>query len=456
MSDDDLRRLTDADPMQGQPEPDLTALRARVIAEANGEVVTLRPRRQGFLIAGAVAASIALLAGGIVIGTAVERGASGDLIAALPGEPDSFPAINSTPGVPDMAGPMGPGRPIGPGGPGAPEIGSADAAGMSSSAMIWPGFQVTLEPGPGLTNETGVAAGYLLEASDIDRTALARQLATVFEVPGTPRTEDGSVWVGPNDGSQPQVWVSSDAIVSWSFYDPTRNPWECIDGRETPEDVSPGNPGGAQLCPDSPAPPSEREARSQARDILSALGITDAGAVDTGIDWETNSDGVITTTTAWQTVEGARTQLSWSMSFDGVGPLWANGFSAGLQRVPDYPIVGARTAVLRSQLPRWSAFGPTPTGDTVVPMAEGQVVDGDVGVQSQPRQPATLDPRRIPVQWDPAIAQSAELTLAQYWTPDGGYLLLPAYRYTTADDRGEWMIIAVADSVVNFGPFFGR
>jgi hypothetical protein len=278
------------------------------------------------------------------------------------------------------------------------------------------------------------------------------------------------VWVGPADGSAPQVWVSNDAMVNWSYYDPTRNPWDCLNDRGVQDDVSPGGSSNAQPCSDSPAAPSERDARDQARQLLAAIGVGDAGAADTDIEWETSTDGVITTVTGWQTVEGARTQLNWSVSFDGVGPLWANGFSAGLEQVPNYPIIGARTAVERSQEPRWRAFGPTPAGDTVVALATPESSDGAVTTQSDSSDadtassptPTTSSPSRtsgsasIPVQWNPAVAESATLTLAQYWTPDGNFLLLPAYRYSTADDRGEWVIIAVADSAVNFGPFSGQ
>lgn len=464
MSDEDFRRLIAADPTQGQPDPDLSKVRARVLAEASGEVAAIRPRRRGLLLAGAAAASIALLAGGVLIGTSLERGALGEDIVALPGSDESFPAVNPEPVTsPALGAETGP---MGPMGPGRSEIASADAA----SAMIWPGYQETLEPGADLTDESGTAAGYQLNGTDIDRTALARQLADVFEVSGTPRSEEGSVWVGSRDGTGPAVWVGSDAMVSWSYYDPNRNPWDCLNDRGVQDDVSPANPGGSQPCPDSPAPPSERDARDQARGILAAIGVGDAGAAETDIDWETTSDGVITTVTGWQTVEGTRTQLNWSVSFDGVGPLWANGFSAGLEQIPNYAIVGERTAVVRSQEPRWRAFGPTPAGDTVVALAEGVTVDGSMSNQSDASDGSVVSPQSpsatgqqpgsgsgtIPVQWDPAIAQSATLTLAQYWTPEGNFLLLPAYRYTTADDRGDWVIIAVADSAVNFGPFSGQ
>jgi hypothetical protein len=56
----------------------------------------------------------------------------------------------------------------------------------------------------------------------------------------------------------------------------------------------------------------------------------------------------------------------------------------------------------------------------------------------------------VQVYWDPMLATGAELSLAQYWQPDGTLLILPSYRVTTADDRGTWAIIAVAPTAVEF------
>ena len=48
--------------------------------------------------------------------------------------------------------------------------------------------------------------------------------------------------------------------------------------------------------------------------------------------------------TAWQLVGGARTRLAWQVGFDPSGAVvQASGFSAGLEEVPGYPVVGAAT-----------------------------------------------------------------------------------------------------------------
>jgi hypothetical protein len=245
--------------------------------------------------------------------------------------------------------------------------------------------------------------------------------------------------------------------VSWSFSDPTINPWDCgvvplpepapADGSTA---GSPGaDPAAPEACPPAVDPISERDAVRQARKILSNLGVSDQPVDGIDVEWESGSDEYTTWVTAWQRVDGQRTQLSWSFTFAGETVAWANGFAAGLEQVPSYPIVGARTAVTRSTDPRFSAFGPTPLDyGGVVPMAEARD-----DVTASPDESTSVpqgDPRRVQVYWDPMLATGAELSLAQYWQPDGTLLILPAYRVTTADDRGTWAIIAVSQTAVEF------
>ena len=84
----------------------------------------------------------------------------------------------------------------------------------------------------------------------------------------------------------------------------------------------------------------------------------------------------------------------------------------------------------------------------VVPMAEAR--DDATASPDESTSVPQGDPRRVQVYWDPMLATGAELSLAQYWQPDGTLLILPAYRVTTADDRGTWAIIAVAQTAVEF------
>lgn len=459
---DPITRLKGVDPAQGAPAPDLDAIRARAADQST--VVPMRSRRTAITV-GAVAAGVVLLAGTALAGVVVGRvtAPSGDVVAA-PAAEESLPVVGAaSPPIPVVAGEAG-----GANAPmGAPEAMSAAASpAVADKAMIYPGYGAAMLPGADLTDEPGTAPGYRLDADGIDPEALARQLAAAFGVAGEPTKQDYGWTVGSTDGTGPSIWIGDDAMVSWSYSDPTINPWECsggsvIEPQPAPAEGSaaassgsePGvtEPGAPESCTPSEPPLSERDAVREARKILSTLGVSDEAVDGIDVEWESGSDDYTTWVTAWQRVDGQRTQLSWSFTFGGETVAWANGFAAGLEQVPSYPIVGARTAVTRTSDPRFTAFGPTPLDYGIaVPMAEAR---DDATASSDESASASVpqgDPRRVQVWWDPMTATGAELSLAQYWQPDGTLLILPAYRVTTADDRGTWAIIAVAQTAVEF------
>lgn len=443
----DLERLTTADPVAVAADPHLTALRERVLAEARDQAQSPgRDRRR--LIEFGIAAAVVLLAAGTLAGLALGRATGNDPILAITDETVDVPAVNDAPAV-------GPDRMMMPGS-GAPVV--EDAA---ATSMIWPGYAEGFEPAPGLSDTPGIADGYRLNGAGVDRTVLAEQLADVFGVAGTATESDGVVTIGSPDGSGASVWVYDDASVSWSFANNTRDPWACSDSTTSsggsavdgePGSIEPdvSEPGLPEPCVLEGESMPENEARAEAQRILGSVGVFDSPGIDIGVEWETFDDGAVTTVTAWQTIDGQRTQLSWSITFDAQGPLWANGFAAGLEVVTDYPIVGARTAVLRSAQPQWRAFGPTPVDPVVMPMEMPRVLD-DAPVDSTTSAAAgTESSDDVPIVWDPAVVTDAEETLAQYWGPDGQFWLLPGYRLSTADDRGTWVVIAIDESAVTF------
>lgn len=466
---DPQKRLAAADPAASAPDPDIAAIRARVLGEPATNVVPLRRRRAAYVI-GAAAAGVCLLAGTALAGAAVGRvtAPTSEVVAApapATATEDSLPVVGgASPPIPVVAG-----QP--PSAQGAPAMGGQavpEAAAMSSdkAMAIYPGYGATLVPGDDLPDEPGTAAGYRLDSAGVDPEALARQLGAAFGIAGDPVDQEYGWMVGAIDGTGPTIWVGEDAMVSWSYSDPTQDPWSCgvvavpepapADGSNAAGSSEPGSePAAPEPCTPEVAPLSERDAVREARKILATLGVSDKPVDGIDVEWESGSDDYTTWVTAWQRVDGQRTQLSWSFTFAGESVAWANGFAAGLEKVPSYPIVGARTAVTRSSDPRFAAFGPTPLDfGGVVPMAsarEDSTVSSDASASSDstPAVPKS-DPRRVQVWWDPATATGAELTLAQYWQPDGTLLILPAYRVTTADDRGTWAIIAVAPTAVEF------
>lgn len=451
-------RLAATDPAATAPDPNIAAIRAKVLSQPETTVVPLRRRRVAIVV-GAVAAGVCLLAGTAVAGAAVGRVTAPQpetVTVAAPVAEDALPVIGAAPNSPQMPAVAAPSS-----GGGNPAMGAPEAMSTDAKMSVYPGwgYGSSFIADPELPNESGTAVGYRLDAEGVNPIALARQLAAAFGVKGEPREQDGAVIVGPDDGSGPMIWVSNDSLVSWSYSDPTQTPYDCgvvpepMPAESTGSgDAVPPSTGGE--CKPSEEPMSEQEAVRAARKILASAGVTEDPAAGIDMEWEAGSDDFTAWATAWQRVNGSRTQLSWSFTFGAESAMWANGFAAGLEQVPAYPIVGARTAVTRSQVPRFAAFGPTPLDyGGVVPMAEAR--DGSGTVTSEPATGTSTevpagDPTKVQMWWDPVTVIGAEPTLAQYWQPDGTLLLLPAYRLTTADDRGTWAVIAVDESAIEW------
>lgn len=441
-------RLAAADPARGADDGDLASIRARVLAtDDTAPVVPLR-RRTVLIAVASVAAGVLLLAGAVLGGVAVGRSTAPVAEVATPVVPDETLAVVGA--SPPLAS-SGSGAAPAPGVASVP-AGAATSETAADKAMIYPGWGVTLLPAPDLPNTSGTAPGYRLVGDGVDREALASLVAATFGVDGSPTEQEYGGWsVGRDDG--PTVWVGDDAMVSWSYWNPEISTWDCAVIEPMPvDDAGTTEPAAPEECLPTTPPPSTRDAVRQAKAYLASLGVSDDPAFATGIEWESGTDDWSTYVTAWQLVDGQRTQLSWSFSFTGEGLSSSNGFAAGLEQIPAYPIVGARTAVLRSADPKYAALGPTfLDGNMVYPMAEARDVTGaeDSGAATSSAPPAG-DPAKVQVSWDPALATGAELTLVQYWQPDGTLLILPAYAISTADDRGTWGLIAVADSALDF------
>lgn len=456
-------RLRDADPAAGDAT-DLSALRARVMAEVAAEqepptAGTPGPTATGGRRALAVAAAVALLAG---VGLAA--GAVGRMTAAPPRTVASgyvMPALNAPPGA---GAPESTAAASGSSGPAAPV---PDAA---RSSMPWFGGRTLLTPAPGLPDDPGTASGYVLDGRDVDARSAVQRLAEALGVAGQPRQQDGSWVVGPADGTAATVVVTADGLTSWWFDDPTASPWGCPAPAEPvpgpqPDAVADGEPGDAATVEPAPVPacpavtgepPSERAAERRAREVLRAVGgDPDAWAWQTTA--ESSDAGGVVTVSATRQVAGQSTGMSLSAQVGPAGLFAMSGFLATVEEVPGYPVVGARTAALRSLDPRWSTLGPTPVyreGDPV-PLAasdDGAAVSGSSGAATAPPPAPTVDGRPVLLATvDEVTVTQATSDLTQFWQPDGTLLLVPAYLFT-ADDGRAWSMVAVADEYVSFTP----
>jgi hypothetical protein len=273
-------------------------------------------------------------------------------------------------------------------------------------SATWP---VMVTDAANLPDDAGTAPGYRLVNSGISGAQVASILASTFGVAASAtQTETG--WEAGAPG-EPRVAVIDDPLFSWVYEDP------------------------AALALAAATPAIEpRDALPLATDVLAGIGVD----IST-LEFEVGEQDGRTVVNAWQVVGEQRTQLGWRLVFDADGTvLAASGFSSGFEAVPDYPIVGAASAVARSQQSPWTAIPASPiTGPT----------DGTT-VAPTPAPSAS----GVPVVGLPMSAVevvSAELGLAQYWQPDGGILLLPSW-ILTGSDGSTWSLLAVAEPAITF------
>lgn len=269
----------------------------------------------------------------------------------------------------------------------------------------WP---VVLTGAEGLADNGGTAPGYRLVNAGISGAQVASILASTFGAAGSV-DETVSGWQVGAEG-EPRVVVLNDPLYSWTYVDQA--------ALDLPDDGPAFEPAAAITA---------------ATDVLQGIGVD----IST-VEYELETINGRTAVNAWQVVEGQRTQLGWRLVLDSDGTvLQASGFSSGLEAVPDYPIVGAASAVTRSQQSPWSSLPASPiTGPT----------DGDV--EPAPRPSASGVPQvDLPVSTVAVVG--ADLGLAQYWQPDGSILLLPSW-ILTGSDGSTWSLLAVAEPAVAF------
>lgn len=306
------QRLAAADP--AGPDPDLTALHARILQSATADsaasrpgagspgraeadsgsgadVVALRPRRPVTQRVFGLAAGVALLAGvglgGYVLG---HRSSGADVVAG------GAPAAQMLAGT-DQA-----------------EKSVADAAAEDGSARVTvpsaaPAPLAADAPATAFTGPTTAdeLAGFGVTDAGIDRPALSAQLARALGVGGEPVMLPSGDWVvGPGEGSNAILVVGASAAVPWSMTNP-----------------APPLPGGTAL--------SESRANEIARTIFGRLGVP----VD-DVEWEAVSVGGLVTETAWYVVDGERTPMFWRLAFDQSGEIVsASGFAGTLLPLPE-------------------------------------------------------------------------------------------------------------------------
>ena len=352
-----------------------------------------------------------------------------------------------------------------------PESAAESSASSADRSMIAGFGQRTLFTAVGLDDTPSAASawGYDPAATFTPESALAVAQAVGLE--GEPALLYGSWHVGSTDWTGPALDVQSDAATSFSYYDPTVDPW--AEGTEaTAVD-------GA-------------EATARLSEIMTSLGVDPAGFELVVEDMGT---ATATTVSASRAPGGVGDGQTWQLTVSSLGVSSLNGALAPLVDLGSYDVVGPATAVARLMDPR---FGATPEFG-IMPFARAaedlQITDGvspeeaqaleeadpglevvpDPGVDAVPEpgvdvmpEPGTGsdvpadDPAAVPtlppspapggvISWPVAqvAITGAELTTTTVYAADGSVVLVPAYRLS-GDDGSTWTVVAVTEQHLDF------
>jgi hypothetical protein len=153
--------------------------------------------------------------------------------------------------------------------------------------------------------------------------------------------------------------------------------------------------------------------------------------------------------TAKVIIDGLNSNQSWTMT---VGPddaiLSANGFFAKFVPTAEYKIVGAKTAIERSQSGLWANLPPQEVykDGMVYPMELGLNANPTAVTRNSAGQPL------IDANIDRVKITKAESSLMYWYLNDGSIILLPAYLLSenSSEDSRQWLQLAVADDYVDF------
>jgi len=314
-----------------------------------------------------------------------------------------------------------------------PEPGNTKMSGQGAADLMYPwGFGRNHFTASGLSTTEGTAAGYSFDARGASNADVVGALGAALGVEGTPELKDGSWTVGPQDGTSPSLWVSLDGTLSFSYSNPTINPWQCADGAETCE-----------------APTGDLPSEAAATDALRSL-LVSAGRDPAAFEFtsETYEGAVTRMAQAWPVVDGQRIDQAWTLELSGDGVVGAYGALAGIVALGDYPVVSEQQAFERLSDPR---FGASMTNLPIALREQGVAATSDISEWVAPTEPPAAPTAGSAVAWpvnDVEIVD-ARLGLASQWQPDGGVLVVPAYELTDAEG-GTWSIIAVADEQLDF------
>lgn len=467
-----LERLRAADPA-ARAGTDLARLRAAVDSriagggsvptDDGGATVTAlapaRSRRSRWLAVAAAAASAVVVAAG---GFAAGRGTAEPALTAAP---ESGPESSADGAATE---------------PGAPESGTL----AGTDAAIYPAPTISHMDfhAVGLSEETGTAPAWTYDPAASFSAERTAALGGHLGIPGEPELAGGAWQMGVTDGSGAYLTVSPDGTTTTSYYDPAKDPHQCLRGEAgaasgatgqpaAPDAPEGGSAGGAptyEWCEPTDAEPAPRgeDAFAQVRELLVAAGLDPAGfeLVDSQY-----GDPSVTEVVAHQLVDGERTGVAWYVAVTAAGVQSFTGSLAPLTGLGDYPVISAAAAVDRLEDPRFGTFGDV----HILSPAEGRPLDaagkaaagaaesaksaaedapatsGPAGQEGPP--PAATPGSPVPWPVEVVAITGAKLGPALWTAPSGTALLVPTYELS-ADDGRTWSVVAVAEEALDLTP----
>lgn len=401
----------EATPSETPPVADLAAERAR--------------RRNRWLTAAAVAASVLIVGGA---GYAVGATTTGTSTVAG----GAAPPISLQSGV---GAATEQGVPQGDASAGAPESKMSAGAGATDRMLPY-GYGRNVFSASGLSTDEGTATAYAYDARSASNAETVGALAAALGLPGTPELKDGGWVVGPQDGTAASLWVGLDGMLSFSYWDPRLNPWQCA-----PD---------ATVCEPTGTPPGEAEAIDALRSLISSTG-RDPG--DFEVASQVSEGSPTRTAQAWPLVDGQRTDQGWYLELSEGGIVSASGSLAETVQLGDYPVVSEQEAFERLSDPRFGAqVMAMPFAMEAGAAGAAEAIEPDAPTEwVPPTEPPATPAAGTAISWpvDEVEIVAARLGHATQWQPDGSVLLVPAYEFTDAAG-GTWSVIAVADSKLDF------
>ncbi len=356
------------------------------------------------------------------------------------------------------------------GGPVADRAMSLPAPGYSGGRVVFEG---------NLSSAGGRAEAWAFDAAGTFSKATVTRAAAALGVKGTPRSEYGTWFVGPRNGTGPSLSIQPDGLTSLGFNDPTLDPMARCNVKPGSVQAAPGPDLGApdaapdeiaRPCPTAPAI-SAAAATAHVRTTLGALGLDPD---DFAYEAELIPDSAQFYVSAWRLVDGRRAANSWNASVGDRGVYGLYGALAPLVPLGSFDVVSPADALLRLGDPRFGSTsaiiysGRLNAADAAKAAAEPAAGSGAAGSGAArssaadaiaPAEPAASDPPTVPatvrrgskVDWPVArvTITKAQLGWGVYYQSSGSAMLLPTYELSGAGD-GAWSALAVTDAYLDF------